>query len=168
MKPAAYWISKLQLAQHVEGGSYSRTYSSPLILPLHQLPHQFNGARPVATAIYFLLENGQFSAMHRIASDKMWHFYYGDPLVIYEIDPAGNLAEQLLGSNPEKNENFQCVVKAGSWFGSRIKQGGNYSLVGCTVSPGFDFEDFEMGRRSVLTTLYPQHGDIITMLTRED
>lgn len=167
MRPsAAYWIDKLQLTRHIEGGSYYRTYSSAITIPHQQLPANFKGPRPSSTAIYFLLEHDQFSAMHRIASDELWHFYYGDPLVVYEIDTAGNMQEHLLGNNPGNNESFQCVVKAGSWFGSKTIKGGEYSLVGCTVSPGFDFDDFELGERIDLLKLYPQHEAIITTLTR--
>jgi uncharacterized protein len=163
---ADYWINKLQLNAHIEGGAYTRTYCSDLTISQTHLPPGFHGARPASTAIYFLLKKDQFSAMHRIASDELWHFYYGDPLIVYEIDPAGNITEHLLGNNPENNENFQCVVKAGSWFGSKTKEAGEYSLVGCTVSPGFDFADFELRERDALLQLYPQHQAIIQMLTR--
>ncbi len=163
---AAYWIERLNLTSHIEGGSYCSTYSSALTIAQKNLPAQFHGDRPVGTAIYFLLEQEQFSAMHRIAADELWHFYYGDPLIVYEINSAGNLTAHLLGNNPHNNESFQCVVKAGSWFGSQIKKGGNYSLVGCTVSPGFDFADFELGDRQKLMDEFPQHGDIIQILTR--
>jgi hypothetical protein len=163
---AAYWIEKLQLTHHIEGGSYRRTYTASFNLAKHNMPSAFHGDRPVATAIYFLLEAEQFSAMHRIASDELWHFYYGDPLSIYEIDSSGNLTEHLLGNNPENNESLQCLVKAGSWFGSNVKKGGNYALVGCTVSPGFDFEDFELGERKDLMDQFPHHAGIIQMLTR--
>jgi uncharacterized protein len=167
MRPFAdYWINKLQLTRHIEGGSYYRTYCSGVLIDQKQLPPGFHGPRPASTAIYFLLQKDQFSAIHRIASDELWHFYYGDPLLVYEIDEAGNLTEHLLGNNPENNECFQCTVKAGSWFGSKIKKGGGYSLVGCTVSPGFDFDEFELGEREALLQLYPQHAGIITALTR--
>jgi uncharacterized protein len=126
----------------------------------------FHGDRPVATAIYFLLEKEQYPAIHRIASDELWHFYYGDPLVVYEIETTGNLNQHLLGNNPENDEHFQCLIKAGSWFGSKTKIGGKYSLAGCTVSPGFDFEDFELGDRKALIDQFPQHAGIIQMLTR--
>jgi len=162
---AGYWIQKLQLTRHIEGGSYCRTYSSDLVFPQQQLPSGFHGARPASTAIYFLLEKGQFSAMHRIASDELWHFYYGDPLLVYEINTEGALKTHRLGNHPENGEQFQCLVKAGSWFGSKTKDGGNYALVGCTVAPGFDFDDFELAERNALLQLYPQHRDIIEMLT---
>lgn len=164
---AGYWITKLGLTQHIEGGSYCQTYRAGLVIPQSQLPATYHGDRHACTAIYFLLEKEQFSALHRIASDEVWHFYYGDTLVIYEIDITGKLTEHLLGNNPERSgENFQCVIKAGSWFGAKVKEGGDYSLVGCTVAPGFDFADFELAKREELAKRYPQYASVINMLTR--
>jgi predicted cupin superfamily sugar epimerase len=163
---ADYWIQALQLQTHIEGGSYTRTYCADLIIPQNDLTSSFHGPRPVATAIYFLLQQNQFSALHRIASDELWHFYYGDPLIIYEIRPDGRLTEHLLGNNPMNGEHFQCAVKAGSWFGSNLKSGGEYALVGCTVSPGFDFAEFDLAEKDKLLALYPQHISIIKALTR--
>ena len=163
---AAYWIKKLDLISHIEGGSYRQTYAAPLLIARDHLPDTFNGHRPAGTAIYFLLEKDQFSAMHRIASDELWHFYYGDPLIVYDIDEKGALTQHLLGNNPSNNESFQCLVKAGHWFGARLQQGGEYALVGCTVSPGFDFDDFALAHRETLIQQYPQHEALITSLTR--
>jgi predicted cupin superfamily sugar epimerase len=168
MRPtAAYWIKKLDLISHIEGGSYKQTYSAPLSISRARLPDTFHGDRPTSTAIYFLLEKDQFSAMHRIASDELWHFYYGDPLVVYDIDLQGQLTCHLLGNHPENNESFQCLIKAGHWFGTRLQQGGEYALVGCTVSPGFDFADFALANRATLTQQYPQHEALIASLTRQ-
>ncbi len=166
MLPAAdYWIKKLGLIKHIEGGSYNQTYRADMIIPQTILPPTFHGNRHASTAIYFLLEKEQFSALHRIAADEVWHFYYGNTLVIYEIDTGGRLTKHLLGSNPESNEHFQCVIKAGSWFGAKVKEGGDYSLAGCTVAPGFDFADFELAEKENILQLYPQHASIINMLT---
>lgn len=165
---AAYWIQKLGLSSHVEGGAYARSYTAELSIPKENLPAPFAGDRPVCTAIYFLLEAGQFSALHRIASDELWHFYYGDPLIIYSIEENGQLTQQILGNNPDNAESLQCLVKAGNWFGSKTIDGGEYSLVGCTVSPGFDFADFVLAERSAILNAFPQHQTIIEMLTRTD
>lgn len=162
---ANYWIETLQLEQHIEGGAYRRTYEATLQLPQTNLPASFNGDRPVATAIYFLLQANQFSAMHRIASDELWHFYYGEALEIFEIKKDGSLHIHLLGNNPANGEQFQAIVQAGSWFGSKVKKGGNYALVGCTVSPGFHFNDFELANQQDLIKQFPQHKEIITQLT---
>lgn len=163
---ATYWITKLGLTKHVEGGSYHQTYKADLVIPQTVLPSTYHGDRYASTAIYFLLEQNEFSALHRIASDEVWHFYYGDALVIYEIDTNDVYTEHLLGNNPEKAEQFQCVIKAGSWFGAKVKTGGAYSLVGCTVAPGFDFADFELAERRALLHRYPQYAALINMLTR--
>lgn len=163
---ATYWVQKLQLTTHVEGGSFKEVYRSSLVLRHSQLPDEFSGDRNVSTSIYFLLEQEQFSAFHRIASDELWHFYFGDPLIIYELRQNGTLNEHLLGNNPENKESFQCVIKAGNWFASRPAAGSEYSLAGCTVSPGFDFNDFELAERKQLIETYPRHALLINSLTR--
>jgi uncharacterized protein len=165
--PAAYWIEKLSLQPHVEGGYYKRIYCSGLTISQSNLPLAFKGDRPLATAIYFLLEQHRFSSFHRIASDECWHFYYGNPLLIYEIDPQGLLTIHLLGQDFEAGERFQCTIKARSWFGAMVKPGGLYALVGCMVSPGFHFDDFELANSNDLLFKYPQHEDIIKKLTRQ-
>lgn len=166
MRPASYWIEKLQLTAHVEGGAFREVYRSDLVLPKTALPLFFNGPRAVSTSIYFLLSAGQFSAFHRIASDELWHFYTGDTLLIYEISHSGRLFEHRLGADPEKGESFQTVVKAGSWFASIPAPGSRYALVGCTVAPGFDFSEFELAERDTLATHYPGYADLIRQLTR--
>jgi predicted cupin superfamily sugar epimerase len=165
MKHAAYYIEKLQLSTHVEGGAFRETYRSELGIAKEQLPAEFKGNRSVSTAIYFLLKEGQFSALHRIASDELWHFYEGNTLHVYEIDAKGQLITHVLGKDLEKGESFQCVVKAGSWFGSRCEVPGGFSLVGCTVAPGFDFEDFVLADRQRLSEEFPQHRELIRELT---
>ena len=167
MRPdASYWIKKLQLTQHVEGGAFRETYRSELTISRAVLPLFFQGDRNASTSIYFLLASGQFSAFHRIASDEVWHFYFGDPLLVHEISHNGRLITHLLGTNPEKGESFQTVVKAGSWFASVPAPGSEYALVGCTVAPGFDFADFELADRATLSQQYPEHAELINQLTR--
>ena len=167
MRPnAAYWIRQLQLTPHVEGGAFREVYRSELSISQKALPIFFQGNRNIATSIYFLLSSGQFSAFHRIASDELWHFYYGDPLLVYELGHSGELTVHRLGTNIEKGENFQTVVKAGSWFASVPAEGSEYALVGCTVSPGFDFTEFELAERAALTKQYPDHAELISRLTR--
>ncbi len=162
---ARFWIEHLGLSRHVEGGSFKEIYRSPLTTNIQTTSD--DKTRNISTSIYFLLEKDQFSAFHRILSDEIWHFYTGDRLVIYEIDPAGKLTEHLLGNQPEKGESFQCVIKAGNWFASRIADGGEYALCGCTVAPGFDFRDFELARRLKLSADYPHLKKLIGELTYE-
>ncbi len=166
MQPANYWIEKYQLLPHPEGGYYAETYRSAETVRPDALPERFKGERSFSTGIYFLLESHHFSAFHRIQSDEMWHFYAGEALEVFVIYPeSGNLDLIRLGQNPENGEVFQAVVPAGTWFASRPAAGGLYALVGCTVSPGFDFEDFEMAEREKLSLKFPQHRDLIKHLT---
>jgi len=163
---ARYWIEKLGLERHPEGGYFRETYRSEEAIPPRGLPERFAGPRSVATAIYFLLGDGDFSALHRIASDELWHFYGGAPLTLHVIEPQGDYAQIKLGADPEKGQAFQAVVSAGCWFGATLDEPQSYALVGCTVAPGFDFADFEMGRREELLLRYPLQRDIILKLTR--
>jgi len=168
MRPNAdFWIEQLQLTSHVEGGAFRETYRSELKVAQKALPVFFQGSRNISTSIYFLLTRGQFSAFHRIASDEVWHFYYGDTLLIYEIGHSGGLTIHRLGSRIDQGESFQAVVKAGSWFASIPAEGSEYALVGCTVSPGFDFTEFELADRDVLTKQYPAFAELIGQLTRK-
>jgi len=130
------------------------------------LPPQFSGARAVSTAIYFLIEGESFSAFHRLRSDELWHFYVGSALAVHVIEPDGRYFEIRLGSDPEAGEVLQGVVGAGCWFASEVRDGKSFALVGCTVAPGFDFEDFELAKREELIRDYPQHRQLIVKLTR--
>jgi predicted cupin superfamily sugar epimerase len=152
---AQYYIKTLSLLPHPEGGFYKETYRSSETIPLK------NGDRNYSTAIYFLLEKNNFSAFHKIKSDELWHFYAGDILEVIEITTEGKLKITELGPG-----NFQYCVPAGNWFASRVKEGGDFSLVGCTVAPGFDFKDFEMAQQKQLMQLYPQYEKLIKELTR--
>lgn len=166
MKPASYWIEKYNLLPHPEGGYYAETYRASETFAQTALPARFSGDRAFSTGIYFLLESHNFSAFHRIQADEMWHFYAGEALEVFVIDPkTGELNVIRLGNNPENGETFQAVVPAGAWFGSRPASGSKYALVGCTVAPGFDFADFEMAECAALSQLYPQHAGLIAELT---
>lgn len=165
-KNAAYWIEKLELAAHPEGGRFKRVYCSSDTIETGCLPERFYGARPVCTAILYLLEGSDFSALHRLKSDEIWHFYTGSPVLLTSIDPDGILSEHLLGDDPDRGEQFQVVMEKNHWFGARVVDPDSFALVGCTVAPGFDFEDFELGDRDTLLRLFPQHCAAIEKLTR--
>lgn len=143
-------IDILGLEPHPEGGFYRETYRSP---------H--------STAIYFLLTPGNFSALHRIRSDELWHFYSGDPLTIVEILGDGSVKRTILGNDMAKGEVPQYAVNANTWFGSYLNEGGSFGLVGCTVSPVFEFKDLELGKREALLKEFPKAAQTITKLTRE-
>jgi len=164
---AGYWIEKLQLEPHPEGGYFRQSYRSEVVIAREALPAGFSGPRAVSTAIYFLLEGKNFSAFHRLRSDEVWHFYGGDPLVVHVIEPEGNYFRILLGRDLDAGQVLQGVVRAACWFASHVADWNSFSVVGCTVAPGFDFEDFEMGKREELATLYPQHRGLIGQLTRK-
>ncbi|KAA2243696.1 cupin domain-containing protein [Chitinophaga agrisoli] len=166
-KTAAWWREHLQLQPHIEGGAFRETYRSSWVLHKSTLPPGMKGNRNAATCIYFLLEKGGFSALHRIAADEIWHFYDGVTLSIYEIDPQGGLTVHKLGRNVHQGEQLQLVIPAGSWFGARVDEEDGFSLVGCTVAPGFDFEDFELAQRRQLQARYPQHKELIQSLTTD-
>ncbi len=163
---AHFWIDRLHLTPHPEGGYFRQTYSAETSINLSCLPSGFTGSRSASTAIYFLLERDNFSAFHRIRSDELWHFYTGDPLEILVIDAAGALETIQLGGDLAPGQTFQAVVKAGNWFASRLAAGGEFALVGCTVSPGFHFDDFELAARTKLTAAYPEHSTVIQQLSR--
>ena len=160
------YVQLLQLEAHPEGGFYKRTYESELLLKASALPHSFTGDRHVSTAIYFLLGGTDFSAFHRIKSDELWHFYDGGALHIYVIHPDGNGEVLKLGKDVQNGYSFQLLVKAGCWFASKPADENSFSLVGCTVSPGFDFADFEMAKQEELLKVYPQHKEWIEQLCR--
>jgi predicted cupin superfamily sugar epimerase len=163
---AQYWINKLNLIAHPEGGYYRETYRSQLSIAKAALPPEFTGARLVSTAIYFLLEGENFSAFHRLRSDELWHFHTGGTIVVHVIEPGGAHSEIHLGRDPVAGEVFQAVVNAGCWFASKVRDPKSFALAGCTVSPGFDFADFELGKRSEVVKLYPQHRELIEQFTR--
>lgn len=161
-RTAEYFIEKLGLISHPEGGYYKETYRSSDLIE----PKGFFGNRNVSTGIYFMLTEGNFSAFHRIKSDEMWHYYAGDPLDVYIIHQNGELEIVKVGLDLEKGERPQAVVPAGCWFASRVAVDGKFSLVGCTVAPGFDFKDFEMAERNELLKEFPSQDEVINQLTR--
>lgn len=163
---AGYWKEKLQLVSHIEGGAFREVYRSTLNLSKVCITANHNGDRSASTSIYFLLEYGEFSAFHRIASDELWHFYDGSTLCIYEINTEGFLIKHLLGRYIDKGESLQVLIPAGSWFASRVETEGDFALCGCTVSPGFDFADFELAEKHSLRIEYPAHTHIINQLCR--
>ena len=159
-KQAEYWIEKLNLRQHPEGGFFTEAYRSKRYV---QLP-EFDGPRSVCTAIYYLLIGDQYSFFHRIKSDEIWHFYAGSSLLLHIIEEKEDrprLLDISLGSNIYNNETFQAVINSGSWFAASVTDNDSYSLVGCTVSPGFEYRDWEIGQVQTLSKLYPQYKSVI-------
>lgn len=156
-------IQSLNLQPHPEGGYFSETYRSEGTLK--QKSEEFPDGRNFSTAIYYLLGSEDISMFHRIKSDEVWHHYEGSSLTIHVIHQDGSYQKLRLGKDYEKNQQPQQVVAAGAWFGVTVDQSDSFALCGCTVSPGFDFQDFEMAERGILLQKYPEHNEIIKKLT---
>lgn len=167
MRDAEYWIRTLNLQPHPEGGFYRETYRASDVISGAALPARFGGDRACSTAIYFLLRGGEFSALHRLKSDEIWHFYAGAPLSIHALSSNDGYEVAQLGPDPDCGQAPQIVVAAGLWLGACVEKAAPYSLVGCTVAPGFDFADFELGRRDELLATFSEHADVVHFLTRE-
>ena len=163
---AEYFVKHLQLQPHPEGGFFKETYRSGGIISSGCLSPAFNGDRNYSTAIYFLLQKEDYSAFHRIASDECWHFYEGGTLLVHMIDQRGKYSCIHLGRKVDEGEIFQFVVPANCWFASEPAPGTEFTLVGCTVAPGFDFADFEMADKKTLINQFSQHQLIIERLCR--
>jgi len=157
---ARYWIDLLKLKKHPEGGHYREIYRSDEIIHKKNLPDRYSGFRNFSTSIYFLLETHEFSAFHRIKSDEIWHFFAGSSLTIISINGNGQLAECNLGNNPVNGEVFQHVIPKGTWFMARVNGTDSFSLAGCVVAPGFDFDDFELGKKDELIRLFPRYAQL--------
>jgi predicted cupin superfamily sugar epimerase len=160
-------VQQFNMLPHPEGGYYKETYRSAETTNKEALPNRFGGSRHISTAIYFLLEQGNFSAFHKIKSDECWHFYAGESLVVYVLQPNGSLDIIRVGNNVAAGETFQYIVPANCWFASEPAPESNFSFVGCTVAPGFDFEDFELAKAVELIQLFPQHQSVIGRLCRQ-
>jgi predicted cupin superfamily sugar epimerase len=151
----------LKLEPHpVEGGWYRRTYTSTATVELER------GMRAQGTAIYYLLEEGTFSEMHRVASDEIFHFYLGDPVEMLLLYPSGHSVLLTLGRDLEAGQRPQILVPAGVWQGERLMEGGKLALFGCTVTPGFDFADYQSGSYAELAAKWPAETKRIRSLTR--
>lgn len=149
---AEHWIQTLELQRHPEGGWYRETYRSD------QQVETPAGPRPASTAIYFLLGAGEASHFHRLSSDEIWHFYAGGPLTIHLLTESGY--QQL----PLGPEHLQAVVPAHTWFAAEPDTQTDSCLVGCTMAPGFDFADFELGNKTDLSALFPAQKALIDKL----
>lgn len=166
MDKIKFIIDKLDLKPHPEGGYFSETYRSEGEIQPECLGLEYDGKRNYATGIYFLLPSDTFSAFHRIKQDEMWHFYDGSPLILHVISKESLYFKKVLGRNVGEGEMPQIVVSGGDWFAATVINPDSFTLTGCTVSPGFDFADFELARRQDLISLFPQYRKIIMKLTR--
>ncbi len=166
MYTAEYFIKNLDMKAHPEGGFYKEIYTAEEHITANELSVNFEGSRILWTSIYFLLRDGEVSNFHRLKSDEMWYYHGGSPLTIYMISPKGELITEQLGLNVLAGEKPQVLVPKDYIFGSAMNNEG-YALVGCMVSPGFEFRDFELFNRTDLLEKYPQYQQIIHKLTVE-
>lgn len=159
-------VERFNLVPHPEGGFFREVYRSTTRLQHPGIPAGENAERAAGTLIYFLLSGRDFSAFHRVRfSDEIWHLYAGGPLELFVIDARGDLERRLLTTDLERGEPT-TLVPAGAWQSARLAPGAAWALGGCTVAPGFDYEDFQMPPRAELIDRFPDHESLIRELTR--
>lgn len=159
-------IKKLHLQPHPEeGGFFRETYRSDDDFAAGALPERYGEDRCAGTAIYYMLTPGTFSALHRLKTDEIFHFYAGSPVRMLQLFPDGTGKEIILGSDVLAGQHPQVIVPRGVWQGSLLEARGDFALMGCTVSPGFEYDDYEHGDRAALIHQYPAFRDLITKLT---
>jgi hypothetical protein len=149
-----------------EGGYFRRTYESAGMIPSGLLS-AYEGERFFSTAIYYLVTPDSFSALHRLPQDELFHFYLGDPVEMVQISPSGNAKRIVLGPDILNGQELQTLAPGGVWQGTRLLANGTWALLGTTVTPGFDWRDFERGTRENLRKRFPQHGDLIEAFTHD-
>ncbi|HJT83669.1 MAG TPA: cupin domain-containing protein [Nitrososphaeraceae archaeon] len=155
-----YWIEKLGLVKHVEGGYYKQIYAS------RKQCQEYN-IKNLATCIFYLLEGKDFSAFHRINADEIWHFFLGSSLTLYNINEnESEMKINKLGKDFEKSENLQVIIPEGDWFAAEVDDRSSFTLVGCTVIPGFEYKNFEIGKKESLLEKFPPYKDLIEKLCR--
>ena len=148
-----------------EGGYYVETYRALEKIAPAALPVRYTSERNFATAILYLLTPDTFSSLHRLAGDEIYHFYLGSPVTMLQLHPDGSSEVITLGQDILNGQCVQAVVLQNTWQGCFLSEGGEFALMGCTVTPGFEFNDFEPGRREELLEQYPDRRDLILKLT---
>src|SRR5947208_1511496 len=158
----------LGLAPHPrEGGWFVQTYAAAETVASSALGDaRYPGPRRTSTAIYYLLEPETFSEMHRLRSDEIFHFYEGDPVEMLQLHPEGSGQTIVIGNDLAQGQRPQVVVERGVWQGSRLAAGGRWALLGCTVSPGFEYEDYDSAGRDELAAKWPGFAELVAALTR--
>ena len=149
----------------LEGGYFAETYRSEEWLNADQLPARYGTEKSYYTAIYYLLTPETFSALHKLPTDEIFHFYLGDPVHMLNLFEDGTSAIITLGQDIFRGQMPQYRVPKNTWQGSRLMPGGSFALLGTTMAPGFDFDDFTAADRKALSESYPQHRDMILDLT---
>jgi predicted cupin superfamily sugar epimerase len=158
MQKASVWEKSLDLIPHPEGGSYRETYVCP----------KKTRGRALATSIFYLLQKGERSCLHRLDADELWYHLDGQPLTIHTLSKKGGHTRHRLGKNPRNGEEPMLHIPAGTIFGAELPPGTDYCLSACVVAPGFVFEKFDLLPRKELLEEYPEHAELITRLTNND
>jgi predicted cupin superfamily sugar epimerase len=171
MPTAQQIIAALNLQPHpIEGGYFRETYRARGSIPGGALPPEYlhKAERSLGTSIYYLLTPDTFSEMHRLPTEEVFHLYLGGPVRMLQLFPEGSGREVLLGTDILGGQEPQVIVPAGVWQGSLLEAGVDYALLGATMAPGFDYADYEQGRRDDLLARYAPYGSLITRLTRQE
>jgi len=156
-----YWIEKLELVKHIEGGFYKQIYAS-------NKRCQEYGNRNLGTSIFYLLDGNDFSAFHKINGDEIWHFFIGSSLTIYIFNEKDSKLKIVkLGKDLDKGENLQVIINEGNWFAAEVNDKSSFTLVGCTVIPGFEFKNFKLAKKKSLLLKFPSYKWIIEKLAKE-
>ena len=162
-------IERLGMQLHPEeGGYFVETYKSGELISKLGLPERYPSERAFGTAIFYLLTPDTVSALHRLASDEIFHFYLGDPVTMLQLHPDGSSTVVTLGRDILKGQELQVLVPRGTWQGSFLNETGEFALLGCTVAPGFEYADYEAGDRETLLQQYPDLEELIIRLTPGD
>ena len=157
---ASYWIDRLELQPHPEGGYYKEVFRSAV-----QVTRPSSDTiKQACTSIYYLLEGKDYSGFHKLLSDEIWYFHKGVPVLVHVIDQDGVYTTHELSDT--ESGSLSVVVEAGLWFAAEVPSGKNFTLMSCVVAPGFEFTEFEMGKKDELKALYPQHSLILDRLCR--
>ncbi len=159
-------IHDLDLEPHPEGGYFKRQIYSEEFILKDALPERYGYSRHLYSSIYYLLGPGDFSAFHRLKSDEIWHFFEGDCLIVHFLNADGSYTQHKMGSNIAHGEVFQLLIPHGTWFAAQPDNVTGYTLIGCTVIPAFEYEDFEIGDFGDLSTLFPQHTELVRRFCR--
>jgi uncharacterized protein len=163
---AKFYIENLKLAPHPEGGYFKEVYRSGEIISKESLPQRYEGSRSVSTSIYFLLDGDNISAFHKLKSDEIWHHYDGDAVRIFILSETGELNEKILGKDILNNQSLQVTITRNNWFAAELLNKKSFALFGCTVAPGFAFEDFQLAGKEEMLNRFPEHKTIINKMAR--
>jgi predicted cupin superfamily sugar epimerase len=158
------WLTYLNLKPHPEGGWFSEIYRNHELISDTELTTKYSGKRNLATSIYFMLANGNISKLHRLKSDELWYFHYGSQLTVH-IFLKGEYKIITMGTDIGKKQQLQLLIPAGAIFGAEVLETGGYTVLGCMVTPGFHFDDFELVPYNRIIEEYSVYSDLIKKLT---